>query len=238
MKGRIHSIETLGLRDGPGVRFVAFFQGCRLRCAYCHNPDTWKIGDGIETEAEELLNKSLRFKPYFDRSGGGVTCSGGEPLMQADFLIDFLKKCKTSGIHTAIDTAGFGIGRYEEILEYTDLVILDVKHVDRVGYKQLTGGDMSEFHRFADAVRKSGKKVWLRHVVVPGVTDGEKHMKKLKKIIESFDRVEKVELLPYHTLGTSKYESLGMHYPLEGVQQMDPGKVKDFERQLCNETGL
>ena len=232
MKGRIHSIETLGLSDGPGVRFVAFFQGCRLRCAYCHNPDTWKFDGGAETEADELLNKALRFKPYFDRSGGGVTCSGGEPLMQADFLIDFLKKCKAAGLNTALDTAGFGIGRYAEILRYTDLVILDIKHVDNLGYKQLTGGDMNEFHRFADEVRKSGKKVWLRHVVVPGMTDSTGHMKKLERIVESFENAERVELLPYHTLGLSKYEAMGVRYPLAGVNPMNPETTRLYEEEM------
>ncbi|MBK5252572.1 MAG: pyruvate formate lyase-activating protein [Peptostreptococcaceae bacterium] len=232
MKGKIHSIETLGLRDGPGVRFVAFLQGCRLRCAYCHNPDTWSMGGGTETEADELLKKALRFKPYFDRSGGGVTCSGGEPLMQPDFLINFLRKCKAAGIHTAVDTAGFGIGRYAEILKYTDLVILDIKHVDSRGYKQLTGGDINEFHRFADEVRKSGKKVWLRHVVVPGKTDSSGHMKKLGRIIESFENVERIELLPYHTLGVSKYEAMGVRYPLEGVYPMNTETTRSYEKEL------
>jgi len=238
MKGKIHSIETLGLNDGPGIRFVSFFQGCRLRCAYCHNPDTWKLGGGMEMESEELLKKALRFKHYFDRSGGGVTCSGGEPLMQPDFLIDFLKKCKRAGIHTALDTAGFGIGRYEEILEYTDLVILDIKHVDRAGYRQLAGGDIGEFHKFAHAVNESGKKVWIRHVVVPGMTDGNEHMEKLGRMIRKFDRVEKIELLPYHNLGVSKYESMGIAYRLLGLLPMNAEKVESYEKKLRETAGL
>jgi len=232
MRGKIHSIESLGLSDGPGVRFVVFLQGCRLRCAYCHNPDTWKLDGGIETETDELLRKALRFKPYFERSGGGITCSGGEPLMQPEFLIDFLKKCKASGLNTAIDTAGFGIGCYAEILKYTDLVILDIKHVDSLGYKQLTGGDMTEFYRFGEEVRKSGKKVWLRHVLVPGITDGENHVKRLGKIIQTFDRVEKVQLLPYHKLGVSKYEEMKIPYSLKKIKAMNVETAMAYERQL------
>lgn len=232
MKGRLHSIESMGLNDGPGVRMVVFFQGCKIRCAYCHNPDTWKLGDGFETTSGALLEKALKFKPYFERSGGGVTCSGGEPLLQPEFLLDFLKKCKGAGLHTALDTAGFGIGRYEEILEVTDLVLLDIKHVDRRGYRQLTGGDMDEFHRFAQAVRKSGRDVWLRHVSVPGMTEGPEHAKKLKDLIRSFPQAKRVEVLPYHVLGVAKYEAMGIPYPLKGVDPMNPKAARIFEAEL------
>lgn len=232
MMGRIHSIETMGLMDGPGVRFVVFFQGCKLRCGYCHNPDTWNPNDGEEISAEELLKKALRYKPYFKNSRGGITCSGGDPLMQPEFLIEFLKLCKENGLHTAVDTAGFGMGQYKEILKYTDLVILDIKHVDRRGYKELAGGNIEEFWNFAQVLKESNVNLWIRHVVVPGITDSENHMEKLKKIIDQFDNVEKVELLPYHTLGVNKYETMGIPYRLHGINPMCKEKTKRIEEIL------
>jgi pyruvate formate lyase activating enzyme len=230
--GKIHSIETMGLVDGPGIRFVVFFQGCALRCAFCHNPDTWDMAGGKEVTARELLQKALRFKPYFKKSGGGVTCSGGDPLMQPEFLIDFLKLCKENGIHTAIDTAGFGKGKYREILKYTDLVILDIKHSHKEGYRQLTGGDIESFNMFRKALEESHSKLWIRHVVIPGITDRLEHLDQMKEIIASFKHVEKIELLPYHTLGIHKYEMMGIPYRLEGVKPMDKKKTAALEEIL------
>lgn len=232
MLGRVHSIETMGLTDGPGIRFVVFFQGCKLRCAYCHNPDTWNLKEGRKVSAEILLQKALRFRTYFKNSGGGITCSGGDPLMQPEFLIEFLKLCKENGLHTAIDTAGFGKGQYKEILKYTDLVILDIKHVDRQGYKELTGGDIEEFWNFARMLKESNTNIWIRHVVVPGITDGENHLQRLKKMIGQFKNVERVELLPYHTLGVSKYEAMNIPYRLRGVKHMCKEKMKRIEAAL------
>ncbi len=242
--GRIHSIETMGLVDGPGIRFVVFFQGCKLRCAYCHNPDTWNLNEGQEISARELLQKALRFKSYFERSGrvvitegivttkGGVTCSGGEPLMQPEFLLEFLKLCKENGVHTVVDTAGFGKGQYEEILKYTDLVILDLKHVNKIGYQKLTGGKIEEFNIFKQALIKSNVNLWIRHVIVPGITDSEDHIGKLKKIVNQFQNVEKVELLPYHTLGINKYNMMGIPYKLKRVKPMCKEKVRKLEKIL------
>lgn len=221
MKGRIHSIETMGLVDGPGIRCVIFFQGCKLRCAYCHNPDTWNLGDGEEFEAMELLKKVLRYKAYFDKSGGGVTCSGGEPLMQPEFLEEFLKLCKDNGIHTALDTAGFGKGRYDNILNYTDLVILDIKHVDKEGYMNLTGGNITEFEKFKKAVLENNKKVLLRHVVVPGITDGRDHLKKIHEKAKEFHNIQGMEFIPYHTLGVHKYKELNIPYRLYKKKMQD-----------------
>ncbi|PAB60370.1 pyruvate formate-lyase-activating protein [Anaeromicrobium sediminis] len=234
MLGKIHSIETLGLKDGPGIRFVVFFQGCKLRCAYCHNPDTWILNEGKDMSAEELLQKALRFKPYFERSGGGITCSGGDPLLQPEFLIKFLKLCKEHGLHTTVDTAGFGLGNYEEILKYTDLVILDVKHVNRKGYRELVRGNIEEFRRFTEVLRKSNVNLWIRHVVVPGITDGEKHISELKELISEFHNVEKIELLPYHTLGVNKYEIMGIPYRLQGIKPMCREKIKTMEDILIS----
>ncbi|MCT4607286.1 MAG: pyruvate formate-lyase-activating protein [Marinisporobacter sp.] len=230
--GRIHSIESMGLLDGPGIRTVVFFQGCKLRCAYCHNPDTWHMDKGKEISPNDLIKKVLRFKPYFKSSGGGVTCSGGDPLMQPEFLIEFLKLCKENDIHTAIDTAGFGKGSYEEILKYTDLVILDVKHVNENGYKRLTGGSMKVFEYFKKSLLDTSVKLWLRHVIVPGITDDKEHIKNLKKVIKGFKDVEKIQLLPYHNLGINKYKEMGISYKLEGVKPMGEEQTIELEKYL------
>jgi pyruvate formate lyase activating enzyme len=232
LKGRIHSIESMGLVDGPGVRTVVFFQGCKLRCAYCHNPDTWATEGGTEYTPEELLKKILRFKPYFERSGGGVTFSGGDPLLQPEFLLEMLQLCKEQGIHTTVDTSGYGLGSYDEILKYTDLVLLDIKHVDDFGYKNLTGRSMHGLNQFLKALDRSNVKVWLRHVVVPGITEGKEHFERLKEIIKDIKNVEKLELLPYHTLGVQKYEKMNIPYRLEGVEPMDKQQTKGMEKEL------
>lgn len=233
--GRIHSIESMGLVDGPGIRTVVFFQGCKLRCAYCHNPDTWNLKDGKEVTSDEIINKIIRFKPYFQPSGGGVTFSGGDPLVQPEFLLELLKKCKELGIHTAIDTAGYGHGDYDEILKYTDLVLLDVKHINSDGYVTLTGRDTRDVNLFLSALRKSKARVLVRHVVVPGYTDTLEHMDKIASIInEEIPNVDKIELLPYHLLGVNKYESLGIDYRLDGVDQMDKETCSQLQDYLIS----
>ncbi|BAH06058.1 pyruvate formate-lyase-activating protein [Clostridium kluyveri] len=236
--GKIHSIETMGLVDGPGIRVVVFFQGCRLRCAFCHNPDTWIMDEGMEIEANELIKKVLKFKVYFEKSGGGVTCSGGDPLMQPEFLLEFFKLCKENNINTALDTSGFGKGNYEEILKYTDLVILDIKHVDKEGYKNLTGSSMDEFYHFLEAVNRSNCRLWLRHVMVPGITDNYEAMDKLLNIIRShipLDKIDNFEILPYHTLGINKYDKLKIPYKLNDVSTMDIKQAKIFENYIIKE---
>lgn len=234
MKGRIHSIESMGLVDGPGIRVVVFFQGCVLRCAYCHNPDTWNFSGGEEYTPEDLLKKILKYKPYFIKSGGGVTFSGGDPLMQPEFLIEILKLCKDNGIHTTLDTSGYGKGQYEEILKYTDLILFDIKHITKEGYKSLTGQDGSEAWRFLEAAEKQGTKLWIRHVVVPGITSEEEHIKKLAEIIKKIKNVEKIELLPYHTLGVNKYDTMGIPYRLKDSEPMDREECKRLETILKN----
>ncbi|MBU3177201.1 pyruvate formate lyase-activating protein [Clostridium estertheticum] len=230
VKGKIHSIETMGLVDGPGIRVVVFFQGCKLRCAYCHNPDTWQLSGGTEMTPDEIVKKIVRFKPYFNRSGGGVTFSGGDPLLQSEFLLECLKLCKQNGIHTALDTAGFGDGNYDEILKYTDLVLLDIKQTTGKGYVALTGKDTTDVNIFLESLRKSKSRVWVRHVVVPGITDSEEHITKLAKIInEEVPNLDKVELLSYHVLGVSKYEELSIPYKLKGVDAMDKDKTKKLQ---------
>ncbi|MBV7273570.1 pyruvate formate lyase-activating protein [Clostridium sp. PL3] len=230
--GRIHSFESMGLVDGPGIRCVVFMQGCALRCAYCHNPDTWAFSGGTEMTPQELLKKIIRFKPYF-KNNGGVTFSGGEPLMQPEFLRETLKLCKEAGIHTVIDTAGYGIKKYyDEILKNVDLVILDIKHVDNKGYENLVGQSKNGFDEFLESVQKANTKLWIRHVVVPGITASEEHIRKLAQIIKNIKNVEKIELLPYHTLGVEKYKRMGLDYKLTDVDSMDKGDIGKLEKIL------
>lgn len=231
--GRIHSIESMGLVDGPGVRSVVFFQGCRLRCQYCHNPDTWSMtGKNVQQiSAEALVKKLSRFKPYYGEKGG-VTFSGGEPLLQKAFLLEVLQMCQKAGMHTCLDTAGCGDGSYEEILRYTDLVLMDIKHYTEEGYRKVTGRDFEESRRFLEIVQQMNVPMWIRHVVVPGLTDGEEHLKGLEDYIRSLKNVERVELLPYHVLGVHKYQALGIDYPLKGVEPMQPEVLSDWQARM------
>ena len=235
IKGKIHSVESMGLVDGPGIRVVVFMQGCTLRCLYCHNPDTWTLDgnkDALDFTPEELVNKISRFRSYFEKSGGGVTFSGGDPLKQPEFLKETLKLCKEAGIHTTLDTSGVGFGDYEEILKYTDLVLYDVKHLTREGYKDMTGIEIDETQKFLEACKKMGTKMWIRQVVVPGKTDSEEYIRELGKFIKTLDNVEKVDLLPYHLLGVNKYETLGIKYRLEGLEAMDKEACKALYKFL------
>ncbi|MFT8352827.1 pyruvate formate-lyase-activating protein [Clostridium saccharoperbutylacetonicum] len=230
--GKIHSIETMGLVDGPGIRVVVFLQGCALRCKFCHNPDTWAMNGGEEYTPEQLVKKIERFKSYFSSSGGGVTFSGGEPLRQPEFLLECLKLCKSKGINTCIDTAGYGFGDYDEILKYTDLVLFDIKHITREGYKNITLMEIDESLNFLEAMKRNNTKMWIRHVVVPGITDGVEHLKELKEYIDTIPNVEKVELLPYHLLGKNKYDTLGIKYSLEDVKAMDKDLLKKYQKEI------
>jgi pyruvate formate lyase activating enzyme len=230
--GKIHSIETMGLVDGPGIRVVVFLQGCALRCKFCHNPDTWAMNGGEEYTPEQLVKKIERFKSYFSSSGGGVTFSGGEPLRQPEFLLECLKLCKSKGINTCVDTAGYGFGDYDEILKYTDLVLFDIKHITREGYKNITLMEIDESLNFLEAMKRNNTKMWIRHVVVPGITDGVEHLKELKEYIDTIPNVEKVELLPYHLLGKNKYDTLGIKYSLEDVKAMDKDLLKKYQKEI------
>lgn len=234
MKGNVHSVESMGLVDGPGIRVIVFLAGCFLRCAYCHNPDTWGLSAGKEISSEDLLRQILRYKTYFKASGGGVTFSGGEPLLQKDFLKEMLMLCRENGIHTAIDTAGCGVGGYDDILEYTDLVLFDIKHVEAMGYKELTGHTIYESESFLEAVQRKGNKLWIRQVVIPGINDNDRYMKALAEKISSLEKVERIELLPYHKLGVNKYEALGIKYKLSEVNEMDRTNVKVWEQWIIN----
>lgn len=230
--GNINSIETMGLVDGPGIRFVVFLQGCRLRCKYCHNPETWDKNKCCERiTPQELVQKIEKYKNYYGEDGG-VTFSGGEPLLQPEFLLETLKICKKKKINTAIDTAGVGFGNYREILKYVDLVILDIKAVEEEEYLNLTGQPMKYFYEFLTQVQKNGNKLWLRQVIVPGLNDDELHITKLKEFVKKIKNVEKVELLPYKTIGVMKYNKLNLPYSLKGVEEMDEEKCKALQKLL------
>ncbi len=238
---KIHSVETMGALDGPGLRIIFFLQGCPLRCLYCHNPDTWQLEKGTIFPDEEIVGKALRYKPYF-KNNGGVTFSGGEPLLQAQELVGILKTLKDNGLHTAIDTSGyFNISDtiMVELLQYTDLVILDIKHENAELYKQITGHSIDKYlHLKEILINKAQSKIWLKHVVVPGLTDNPQHIKDLEKEVRTFplERVEKFELLPYHTLGKSKYEALGINYSLSDTPEMsieDIYKLKKLIKLDC-----
>lgn len=230
--GKIHSIETMGALDGPGIRMIVYFQGCALRCIYCHNPDTWNMSSGVDMSSEQIIKKAVRYKPYFLPHSGGVTFSGGEPLMQPEFLLECLKGCKEQNIHTAVDTSGVGKGNYDEMLDYTDLVILDIKHEDSLMYQKITRSRIDAYYQFKKAVIKKHQKVWLKHVVVPGITDQPSHLEALKKEIYQFNNIEKVELLPYHTMGVHKYKNLNIPYALENIQDMNMGKIKKMQEEI------
>ena len=231
MLGKIKDIETMGSADGPGVRLVLFLSGCKLRCAYCHNPETWLMSNyKREISSEEVLKTFNKYKVYYGESGG-VTFSGGEPLLQSEFVLETIKLLKENGIHTAIDTAGVG-ENYEEILKLVDLVILDVKAVEEDEYLLITGREMKDFNNFLNICQKLNKKLWLRQVIVPGINDDEAHVLKLKNFAKNIKNVERIELLPYHSMGASKYKELGIPYRLDQTPNMDKDRCKQLEKLL------
>lgn len=219
MYGKIHSIETFGTVDGPGIRFVVFMQGCTLKCKYCHNRDTWNTRGGKSVSIEELVKEILKYKSYIDNSGGGVTVSGGEPLLQAEFVTELFKELKSRGIHTALDTAGSILlsDNIKELLKYTDLVLLDIKHIDAEKCTNLTGFTNKNTLEFAKYLSNIELPVWIRQVLIPGYTDDKFDLLELKKFINSLNNIEKVELLPYHNLGKFKWDEIGDTYELENV---------------------
>lgn len=238
MTGYIHSFESFGTVDGPGIRYVIFFQGCPLRCQYCHNPDTWTSG-GKEYTAEQIVAQAIRYKNYFgDR--GGVTATGGEPLVQIDFLTELFTQFKAKGIHTCIDTSGItfnpnsaqSVDKHKKLLSVTDLVMLDIKHIDDEACKKLTGQSNANTLAFAKFVSENGVPMWIRQVLVPGITDGEDSLKNTRAFIDGLKTVEKVEVLPYHTMGEVKYEKLGLEYPLKGVEAPTKERVMQAKRIL------
>ena len=226
---RIHSMESFGTVDGPGIRFVLFLQGCHLKCKYCHNRDTWDIKGGEEKTLEEIIEKIKNYKNYITISGGGVTVTGGEPLLQVKFLIELFKTLKKENIHTCIDTAGMVdiTDDIKELLQYTDLVLLDIKHIDDEKCKNLVGVSNKKELEFARYLSDNNIKMWIRQVLVPGYTDDEKDLQKLKEFIGTLKTVEKIQILKYHSMGKYKWEKLGLKYSLEGVRD---ATAEDEER--------
>lgn len=216
---RIHSIESLGTVDGPGLRFVLFMQGCCLKCKYCHNRDTWEQNTGTIVTADDIASRVLRYKNFLIPSGGGITASGGEPLLQVKFLITLFEKLKKEGIHTAIDTSGmFDITPdIEKLLSLTDLVLLDIKHIDSDKCKDLVGVSNEKELAFARYLSDHGIPIWIRQVIIPGITDDEEDLLKLKQFLSELKTVERIDLLPYHSLGKMKWKNLGLTYELEDV---------------------
>ena len=234
IKGIIHSIESFGSVDGPGVRYIVFLQGCRMRCRYCHNPDTWALNDknSYEETPAETLKKAMRFKAYWKETGG-ITVSGGEALLQIDYVTELFRLAKEQGVHTTLDTSGNPFTREEpffskfnELLKYTDLFLLDIKHIDPVKHKDLTQWDNSNILDMAKSLSDNGKKMWIRNVLGPGYTDGEEDLQKLSDFISSLKTIDRVEVLPYHTLGVFKWKELGIDYTLEGVSPPDGELIK------------
>ena len=254
--GKIHSLETFGTVDGPGVRFVVFFQGCPMRCQYCHNPDTWNIEDGEEMSAEEIITRFERNRSFYQT--GGITATGGEPMLQLDFLTELFTKAKEKGIHTCLDTSGIifpekqiesektgetemnltGIDadtrtdrmqKIEQLMSVTDLVMLDIKHIKDEEHQKLTGQSNRNILAFARYLDYIGKPVWIRHVVVPGITFDREELTELGKFLKTLHNVEKLEVLPYHSIGKVKYDNLGMDYILKGTPQLTKAEAKEAE---------
>ena len=226
--GYIHSIESFGTVDGPGIRLVVFMQGCPMRCLYCHNPDTWEYERGTKTSPEEIISLYLKNRPFY--KNGGITVTGGEPLLQAEFLTELFKKAKEENIHTCIDSSGITYSektkqQIEELLEYTDLVMLDIKHIDSEEHKRLTGCDNKNILEFAEFLDLKGIDIWIRHIIVEGFTDNPDDLRKLGEFIGKLKNLKALDVLPYHTMGVNKYKELGIKYSLEGMEALPYSKA-------------
>ena len=233
IKGRIHSVESFGSADGPGVRYIVFLKGCNMRCQYCHNPDTWAKDGGELMTPEEVLKNALRYKTYW-KEKGGITVSGGEALLQIDFVTELFRLAKEKGVNTCLDTSGnpFSMeepfkSKFDELMKYTDLFMLDIKHMDDAAHRKLTGQTNQNILEMAAYLSDHGKAMWIRHVLVPGITTEEDELHRLRSFLDTLKTVERVEVLPYHTLGVFKWKELGIPYQLEGV---DPPTKEQIDR--------
>ena len=233
IKGRIHSVESFGSADGPGVRYIVFLKGCNMRCQYCHNPDTWAKDGGELMTPEEVLKKALRYKTYW-KEKGGITVSGGEALLQIDFVTELFRLAKEKGVNTCLDPSGnpFSLeepfkSKFDELMKYTDLFMLDIKHMDDAAHRKLTGQTNQNILEMAAYLSDHGKAMWIRHVLVPGITTDEDELHRLRSFLDTLKTVERVEVLPYHTLGVFKWKELGIPYQLEGV---DPPTKEQIDR--------
>ena len=233
MTGRIHSKESFGTVDGPGIRYVLFMQGCPMRCKYCHNPDTWDVKAGTEISAKEVIDEYLRNKSFYSK--GGITVTGGEPLLQVEFLTELFTLAKEHNIHTCIDTSGITFNRenksymekLDKLLKLTDLVMLDIKHIDNEKHKDLTGHDNTSVLDFAKYLDSLNISIWVRHIIIPGITDDTEYLRKLGEFIGALKNLHALDVLPYHTMGVHKYSELGMEYPLKNIEALS---VKDAEK--------
>lgn len=239
--GYVHSLESFGSVDGPGIRYVIFLSGCGMRCQFCHNPDTWDIRQGQPYTAEELLKKAGKYRTYWG-SKGGITVSGGEPLLQIDFLLELFQKAKQLGIHTTLDTSGNPFteqepffSKWKELMRYTDLLLLDIKHIDEKQHRILTGQSNRNILQMAQLLSDMGKPVWIRHVLVPERNDKDEYLYQLLEFIQGLKNVERVEVLPYHTLGTYKWEKLHLDYPLKGIEPPTEERIQNANRILKTE---
>lgn len=236
MLAKVHSFESFGTVDGPGVRFVIFLKGCPLRCKYCHNPDTWTQDNSKLYDVETIISEVLKYKNYFGKYGG-VTVSGGEPLLQIDFLIEFFTKLKELGINTCCDTSGCVfdknnrvlLDKFDKLISVTDLFLLDIKHINNDEHIKLTGKKNSNILDFANYLSINNKKMWIRHVIVPGITLNQKYLLELKDFLKNLNGIEKVEILPYHTFGVKKYDELGIKYELKDVNPPTNDDIKEVE---------
>lgn len=237
MYGYIHSIESFGTVDGPGVRLVVFTQGCPMRCLYCHNPDTWELGRGQKMAADDIIAQYEKNKSFYKT--GGITVSGGEPLVQMDFVTELFIKAKQKNIHTCIDTSGITFSqntadKFDTLMKYTDLVMLDIKHIDPGEHIKLTSQKQDNIIAFAKYLDSKNIPVWIRHVVVPGITDNEEYLYRLGRFIGSLKNVKALDVLPYHNMGVSKYEKLGIDYPLKDIEPMDKNKAVECKKIILN----
>lgn len=232
MIGRIHSIQSLGAVDGPGLRCVIFMQGCPLRCVYCHNPDTWVYGGGEQMDVQTLLQKALRFRPYF-KNGGGVTVSGGEPLVQAAFVAEFFEELQREGIHTALDTScALYNADVERLLQHTDLLLADLKFTTEKAYEQYSRGSLQTVERFLRKAEELNIPLWIRHVVVPGLNDNVEDLRKIKEMAESYKNLKKIEWLPFHNMCIDKYQKLDIPFPLSDTPAMSKAQLNELLEQL------
>ena len=235
MVGKVHSMESFGSVDGPGIRFVVFLKGCPMRCKYCHNPDTWSMDGAEEISIEEIIMRYNSNKSFY--KNGGITVSGGEPLLQMDFVTELFKRCTMENIHTCLDTSGVtfdksNTAKLDELLKYTDLILLDIKHIDELAHIELTAKgneNILEFARYLDAKEVP---VWIRHVVVPTINDNDEFLYKLGVFVGKLHNVKALDVLAYHTMGVNKYKQLGMDYPLEGIAQMDKAKAVEAKKVI------
>ncbi len=238
MTGYIHSKESFGTVDGPGIRYVLFMQGCPLRCIYCHNPDTWETGKGEKITPDEVLQEFNKNRSFYSK--GGITVTGGEPLLQVDFLTELFKKAKAENIHTCIDTSGITYNtdnpaymqKLDELMKYTDLVMLDIKHIDPESHKKLTSKDNSRVLDFAKYLETKKIPLWVRHIIIEGYTDKPEDLRKLGEFIGKLKNLKALDVLPYHTMGVNKYKEMGICYPLEGMEALPMEKAVEAKKYI------